>query len=471
MIDTMKIRNALSRFSQIIPGLLFTFLAPVSQPGYAFPAAGNDSDPGETVVLTLEDAVNRALEKNPDALAARQDVKYANARVTEVMAQALTQVNLRTDYTRNIQLPVIFFRVDDQVQQIRIGESNQYNLVLAVTQPIYTFGRVGSALDAARIFKDISKNTEQSALDGVAYQTRLAYYRALLARDNIDVMTLAIELAKENLEQVRSFYRSGTASEFDLLRAEVEYENTGPFLIRARNEYSLAVADLKRLVSLPTDTEVVLADSLRFEPVQVDLDESVEQAVVHRPELRAFRLNVDMMEKALSIEKAERYPVLSFFTNYNVAAQSPKVIPEEEEVVKSWAAGITFDLPIFDGRRRKGRIEQARAEFLKAKYEEEKNERLVRLEVEQSYFDVTSVEQEIRAQAATVKQADRAHELAVIRYENGLSTQLEVRDARLALLRTKTNYLETVYRYNVAVTTLEKAKGMLLDEDQPERQE
>ncbi len=459
-------RHGLPFLLLALSGLLL--LAADRQTGFTRPALEENTPEQRTLVLTLEEAVEMALEQNPDALSAHQDVRYADARVTEVMAQALTQVNLQTEYTRNIQLPVIFFRVDDEVQQIRIGETNQYNLVLAVTQPIYTFGRVGSALDAARIFKTISKDDEESALEGVAYETRLAYYRTLLARETIGVMELSVELAEENFDQVRSFHRSGTASEFDLLRAEVELENARPVLIRARNEYALALADLKRIVSVPAETQLVLADSLRFEPVDVELDESLEEAMVHRPELSAARLNVDMMEKALSIEKAEKYPVLSFFTNYNVAAQSPQVIPDEEEIVKSWGAGIAFELPIFDGRRRTGRIEQARADLLRAKYRREKTERLVLLDVEQAFFDVTSIEEEIEAQAATVKQAERAYELAEIRYENGLSTQLEVRDARLALLRTKTNYLETVYRYNVAVATLRKAKGTLLDDDRRE---
>ncbi|MFQ6103759.1 MAG: TolC family protein [Candidatus Glassbacteria bacterium] len=414
------------------------------------------------LMLTLEAAVNMALERNPDALAAREGVNYARGRVTEVMGDALTQVNIQTNYTRNIQLPVIFFRMNDEVQQIRIGEPNQYDVNLLVTQPLYTFGRIGSALDAARLFLDISRNRQRTSLEMVCYDTELAYYRALLAREVSAVWELALEQARANRDQVNSFYKSGTASEFDLLRADVEYENTRPLLIRARNDYSIALADLKRIINIPYDTEIELVDELRYEPSQVSLEECIGGAMEQRPDLAASRLNVDMMEKSLSIRKAEKYPIISFFTNYGVAAASPQLIPDSEEVVRSWGAGLALDIPIFDGRRRKGQVDQARAELLMARFEDEKLERLVRLEVEKAYTDLTGTQEEIRAQQATVKQAERAYELAKVRYENGLSTQLEVRDAHLALQRAKTNYLEAVYRYNVAYATMRKATGTLL---------
>jgi HAE1 family hydrophobic/amphiphilic exporter-1 len=445
-------------FMAAIGGLAVLLLLPPPGLGSA------ETEGGGKLFLTLEAAVSMALERNPDALRAGEDVNYARGRVTEVTAQALTQVSIQTDYTRNIKLPVIFFRMNDEVQQIRIGESNQYNINFLVTQPVYTFGRIGSALDVARIYLDMSESGEKATREGVAYETELAYDTALLTREVSGVWDLALEQARANMEQVRSFYESGTASEFDLLRAEVEYENTKPQVIRAKNDYLLALADLKRMMNLPHESDIELVDGLTYEAWDASLDENISLALAERPELVASHLNVHMMEKALTIEKASRYPVISFFTNYSIAAASPEFVPRDDEIVKSWGAGLSLEIPIFDGRRGRGRIDQARASFLAAKYDDEKFERLVRLEVEKATTDLSSTQEEIHAQEATVKQAERAYELSTVRYENGLSTQLEVRDAHLALQRAKTNYLEAVYRYRVARATLRKATGTLLPE-------
>lgn len=422
------------------------------------------AEEGGKLLLTLETAVNTALARNPDALRAGEDVNYAKGKVTETTAQALTQVSIQTDYTRNVKLPVIFFRMNDEVQQIQIGESNQYSIGLLVTQPVYTFGRIGAALDVARLYLDMSQSGEKVTRERVAYETELAYYTALLAREVAGVWELTLEQDAANREQVRSFHESGTASEFDLLRAEVEYENTRPQVIRAKNDHLIAIADLKRIMNLPYDSEIALLDGLTYEPWETTLEENISLALERRPDLAASRLNVHMMEKALVIEKASRYPEISFFSNYNIAAASPQFVPDEEEIVKSWGMGLSFEIPIFDGRRARGRIEQARASLLAAKYDDEKLERLVRLDVERAFTDLTSAQEEIRAQEATVKQAERAYELATVRYENGLSTQIEVRDAHLALQRAKTNYLGGVYRYRVARAALRKATGTLLTE-------
>ena len=83
------------------------------------------------------------------------------------------------------------------------------------------------------------------------------------------------------------------------------------------------------------------------------------------------------------------------------------------------------------------------------------------MEVEQASLRTKNAQQRISARSKSVEQARKAHEIAKVRYDSGIGTQLELFDARLALNRTKTNYLQAIYDYNVALCDWQKAVGII----------
>jgi outer membrane protein TolC len=116
-------------------------------------------------------------------------------------------------------------------------------------------------------------------------------------------------------------------------------------------------------------------------------------------------------------------------------------------------------LPIFDGFRARGRVEQARAALERSRYELQQARKSVRLEITQAWQDLQSLQREYEAQLATVALAEETYAIAETRFRNGISTQLELTDAETALDLARTSFAETLYRYNVAVANLERALG------------
>jgi outer membrane protein len=116
-------------------------------------------------------------------------------------------------------------------------------------------------------------------------------------------------------------------------------------------------------------------------------------------------------------------------------------------------------MPLFDGFRSKGRVQQARANLHSAQYELERVRKVIRLEVTKAVQDLQSLQREYESQMATVDLAQEAYAIAETRFLNGLSTQLELTDAETALHFARTNFAETLYRYNTAIATVERALG------------
>lgn len=421
-------------------------------------AAAAQEAPGGPVALTVREAVERAMTSNERARIARAQVDRTEGVVREAFSRALPSLDGTYRLTRNLQRPVIFFNQAGEVQQITIGDAHEHSFSISVEQPIFDRG-LGAALSAARHGNAASEAFYERALTDVALAAREAYYRVLLAEAVVEVREGSIRLVEARLEQVRLFHDVGTASDFDLLTAEVEVENERPLLIRARNELDLAQNALKRVTGVALDSEIRLVDSLAYEPVTIGLEDAVARALASRPDLLARRESVDLADDLVRVERAERFPRLDLNFDVTRRASSPDVMPEEGEFSQSASAALALDIPIFDGRRTEGRVLQAQADAVVAEESLRGLERDVRLEVFDLWRSIGAAAEEVEATRATVARARRAHEIALVRFRNGLSTQLELNEAELNVVAAETNAAEALYNHMLARARLNHAMG------------
>jgi len=422
-------------------------------------ALGNAELRGDVLPLSLARAVELSLERNEDVRIAREAVNQRRGSVREIRSGILPSLTGGFNYTRNIRLPVLFFETDEGLQQITIGENNAYNFDLTLDQDIDVFGKVPRAVNAANLFSDIGEEELQRIESEVIFSVKERYFGVILARKLRDVAAMSLEQAEANLRQVESMAREGTRSRFDLLRARVEVANRKPELIRARNEVELAESRLRRVLGLSLEQEIDLTDELEMESFEMTVEEGMERALSDRPEIRSIEMEEKMEEVEVDLAWLDYLPSLNFQSRYTIQGQTDRSFPESEEFARSWNASVGMTLPIFDGLRTSGRINQARAQLSMARYEKKKVEEEIRLEVIEAFQDLESAKEEILSQQANVDEAEEAYRLSTVRFANGLTTQVEVNDVELALNLARTNYIQSLYNYNVALARVERAIG------------
>lgn len=422
-------------------------------------AVGTTESRGEVLQLSLERAIGLSLEQNEEVRIASEMVNQRKANVREVRSGILPSLTGGFNYTRNIRLPVIFFDSPGGLQQITIGEENAYNFNLTLEQDIDVFGRVPRAISAANLYSDIGSEDLQRVESEVVFDVKEKYYGVILARELRDVAGMSLEQAEANLKQVESMVREGTRSRFDLLRARVEVANRKPELIRARNEVELAESRLRRVLGLPLEGEIDLTDELVMLPFEMTVEEGTGLALDRRPEIRSIEMEEEMGEVEVDLAWLDYFPSLSLESRYTIQGQTEQSFPESDEFARSWNASIGMTLPIFDGLRTSGKINQARAQLSMTRYEKKKIEEEIRLEVIEAFQELESAKEEILSQRANVDEAEEAYRLSTIRFANGLTTQLEVNDVELALNLARTNYIQSLYHYNVALASVERAIG------------
>lgn len=409
--------------------------------------------------LSLEGAVERAVELNEQVLVARAERARAQGIVKTTRADALPEIDADFGYTRNVQTPVIFFNTDEGVQQISIGDANEYSFRLGLQQRLIDFS-LGPARAAARLAEDASLAGVEATRDQVALETRIAYYDVLLDRSLLEVEEKALQAAQERLGQVREFYEVGTGSEFDLLTAQVEVDNIRPRLIAARNRLEIDRNELKRVIGLPLERPLALTDSFPApDATPLDLEEAVGRALANRADLRAQRLSVDLRREDLASQRSAALPALFLNAALVRRASSADVLPPSRDFTQSTTVGVSLQWPIFDGAARSGQIQQAEAAVTRERYRLQQLGANVRLDVQQALLARDAALEEIDASSSNVRRAERALEIAQTRFRNGLSTQIELEDVELALTEARTNYARALYRHAVARAQLQAAMG------------
>jgi outer membrane protein len=445
-----------------VGGILWTCLALA-----AAPAVGQV--PGDTVVLTVEEAVALALATSEEVRIARTQRELADAQITQARAGALPQISSAVMYNRT--LASIFDDLqmvpppapgeepeENPLAGLPFGRPNTWNASLQVSQPIYTGGRVGTALAIARNVRAAADFQIEDAEADIALQVRSTYFQLLLADRMVGIAVEAFELADATLRQVELFWRQGIAAEFDVLRAQVDRDNLEPAIVEAENARRVAELNLKRLINLPAEQPIVIATPL--DAVIADVDRgALEEALQRLPALRALDEQIAAREGAIRIARADRLPNVSASGNFSYQAFPTQVAPFDANWRRDWSLSIQASIPIFNGFRTRGQVDQARAELELAELQRRQVREGLDLEFQAALGEFDAARAQIDARRGTVAQAERALELAELRFSSGLSTQLDISNARFLLQQARVNEAQALYHYVTVLARLERVSG------------
>lgn len=406
--------------------------------------------PGCGKAITLEDAINRALNENLQVLIEQKKVEEAKMGMKEALAGYLPTLDLKGNYTHLDRVPSIKTPFGEEIP---MGDQDTTSFTLSLTQPLYTSGQLVLATKQAKFNYQRTSEELQRTKNEIIYQVTQSFYSNLLAEQNVRIKEKALQRSKAHLEVVESFYKSGRASRLDFLRAKVEVANLEPDLIRAKNELNLARERLANLLSMsPSSLEV--EGELKFEPLGLTLDKLIQKALLSRSDLKALKTQEDMAKVSVRMAKVRNLPSLSFVGNYEYAEAG-------DEWEGSWNINLALTFPLFNARNR-AIVEERRSQQEQLTLAIKQLENAIKQEVRKAYWDMEAARESIYAQKQNIEQAEEALSIAEARYRSGMATQLEVLDAQLALTKARLGYTSALYEYNTAKAALMKAIGEVL---------
>ncbi len=420
---------------------------------FATLVAGAEQEP-----LTLAEAVRLALERYPDTLKARAAADGLKGRVREVRAQALPDISINAGGMR-LRDPSLLNasgldKFPEELRNALVPSGvNLFDYYVSVKQPLFTAGKVGTALRLA----SVESEAAQVDVDRAGHDLSLAVSKAFVGLQWTEryreLVAETQEQRKLHARMARTRLENGVATEVDALRSEVAVANGAPDLVRAANDIRQARALLNfyvvRPIEFPTRAAGELGEAAWDE---WDLEALTKEAFRRRPDLHRLRLAERSAEVQLQLARAENRMRADFSGAYGVASRLPENLMDSK--FARWSMAVTFTLPVFDGFKRSGLVWQASAAERTARLEREKTEQQISLNLRQSLDEMTAARETIAAARANIRQAEKVLAMTQSNYKFGAATTLDIVDAQTALSLARTNLLRGLHDYSVARATL-----------------
>lgn len=353
---------------------------------------------------------------------------------------------------------------------VGFGALNQYTIGLNFSQTLFN-GQVlaqNAAASSPRRAAEIEMRAQQAQ---VTYDVTQAYYDAALADRLVAIAESTLVESDRTFRQAQLGTRVGTQSDYDLLQSEVTRNNQAPIVIQRRGDRDIAYYRLKQLLKLPLDEPLVLTTDVEDTTAAPDgvhlaslgtttgpggvvvatdsipqpLDTAADQRSTVREQVETVK-----EEKALrQLAVAERLPSVTLTSQYQRVAY-PIGLPSLPDFLTNWAIGVGFTVPIFTGGHIKGDILVAQANLIEARARLQQTRELAALDARTAIANLREAEAQWRATEGTVSQATRAYQIAELRYREGISTQTELTDQRLAQQQALANRAQAARNLQVA---------------------
>lgn len=399
--------------------------------------------------IDLKGAVTTAIQNNRDITIAELKRREAEADVSAAAAKKNPSVSY--SWQRN-QYPT-------QVVTTALGTQSSnhgYSQGINVSWPIWTFGKVEGAIDAARYQKNIAELDVYKTEADTKLAAVQAYYQYLEAVKLAEVQAQSVTDYASHLNNVQQQFDAGIVAKLDVLSSNVSLANAKQKSIAADNTRDVAEANLNNIMRVPMNTTLNPLDKNFPEP---EFDLTMEQAILmaqkYRWELVEADYGVRAAEASLRSAKAGYLPTVSVGGGYSWKEASVTAVDKDD-----WAVQGGLSWSLWDGGATQASVKKADAAVKTAQETLLQAREKIELEVRQDYLNVLSYKEQIRAAEASVAQAEEAYKIATVRYSSGVGINLDVLDAELALNTARTNYITALYNYNIGLATLEHAMGV-----------
>lgn len=354
---------------------------------------------------------------------------------------------------------------------------------VGVSQVLYN-GAAFSGLEGAdKYLETTAAGLDVEALNVVS-QTAQAFYGALLAQEQTKILQKSVERTSTTLDETTKKVSQGILPQFAQLSAEVELANLETQRLRADNQAQAALDSLRTGLGLPATHTLVLRGSLELPaelPGLAPLEEAVKAAFADRPDLRRARLGIETLEIQEQVTWAEYLPVLEAVANLSlqgnvpddrtflVSANDPNdpfAYQQQSNGVFSsgywnpaFSVGLRLSWNIFNGFRTSNNLEKNQFATSRARLQLTQLEDAARVQVEQAQRNVQTALRQVQTQARNIERAELNYKHAEIRVREGVSTQLELREASSLLDNSRFAYRQAIHDYLVARTSYDVALG------------
>lgn len=435
----------------------------------AFPAFSKNDEAGpllmgamghnpDSLVISREECIDIALSQSPTIRIADMEVKRVNYSKRETIGNLLPQIGFSLSYQRSIELQTIRMDMGSGSTKLKMGSDNTWNTGFSLSLPLIapTLWKAISISDT-----QIAQNLEaaRSSRLELVNQVNQAYYSLMLAISSREVIKQNYDIAKYNAEVFRKMFEQGTASEYDVLRSEVQVKNVEPSLLDA--DISVKQCQLQLNVLMGIDDALNLYPSLRMEDMQKDMYGYLleSKSLADNSTLRSLELQQKMARQNVTMKKFDWIPTLAGSFNISWLSLSNGPMFKDLDFSPYSTVGVNLSVPIFSGGTKWNSLKQAQVQAKELELQKENLVNSLNMQVDLALDNISRQVRQIDSSKEGVAQARKAHEIMQKSFQIGAASYLELRDSELADTSAQLSYLQAIYNYLVSTSELDMLLG------------
>ena len=331
---------------------------------------------------------------------------------------------------------------------------------MTLQQPLFTGFRLSSSSNIAEYNYKATEEEYNKDKENLVYNIKSAYWNLFKAKRVKEVTDQNVEQVKAHLTNVQNFYEQGLSTKNDLLKVQVQLSESQLKQIDAKNAVKLSRINLFNVLGIPLNTSSEIPDSIDNKTSQVnDLDDYIEKALDNRPELKAMQYNIKAGEAGVTLAESNWYPQIYLAGNYYYSKPNQRIFPAENNFKDTWDAGVSVSVDLWNWGSTVDKTDQAEAQLEEVKDSYKIIKDNIVLEVNSNYLSLVQSKDKISVAEESVSQAEENYRVTDEKFKNGLALNSDLLDAEVALLQAKTNYIQSVVDYELALAQLKKSIG------------
>lgn len=419
----------------------------------------------EVEVISLEDAIQIALDNNITLLQAGNNLERNDAEVLRATGEFLPNLNLSGGASRT---------VGRQFNQATISfqefTNNSINANLSGGLILFNGLQNINNLRAARSGRRSAQDEYQRTRENVIFNTASAYLQVLLDKELIKIARENLEASAQQLEQITAQVEVGMRPIVDQFNQEAIVANNELDVITRENNLNLNMTRLISILQIDPlkDYDLVVPDVSEYDmdPNVYDLNELVQTALVNRSDLSGQEFSIMSARYALSSARGNYLPTISlnasistrYFDTYREPEVGPDGFPTGQRITVGFGdqffdrginrqIGLNLNFPLFTRFQNRTFEQQRRIDLKSAELQLESLQSDVFLEVRQAYNDYSAISKQLQATEKAFIAAEKAYETEQERYRVGSSTLIELTQANSEFVNAASNRVQTVFRF------------------------
>jgi len=412
--------------------------------------------------LTLEESIKIAMERSLTLHSAVVGVEGSEFRRKEAITNFLPQWTGQYSYTK-WSYPYIIGNLGGNLTGItQTVNSNVYNFNTTVSQPLFTGGLNLATYRSTKIGVDLSKETLETAKRDLVLQVRVGYFTILRAEKFLAVAEQQVKNFEAQLEVTKAFFDVGIVPKNDVLLAEVNLANAKQQQVKAANDLATAKASFNILLRREVNTPLEVVDILAYKAFPLSYEQSLDEALRLRPEMKTAQLNIDQAKENVKIARSGFFPTISLTGNYSRSSDWWTLDGGSKEITSDrWFVQALATFTLWNWGNTAFKVGENKVKITQA--EDSKTQLIdsITLEVKDDYLNMLVAGKNISTAEKAIEQAEENLRMNEERYKYQVATQTDVVNAVTLLAQARTNYYGALSDFNVAKAQLERAMGRM----------